>query len=322
MADRLTGNRQCGPVLAVVAPGQGAQKSGFLTPWLSDRSVADRLAECSAAAGRNLSAAGTSLPDEAMTDTAVAQPLIVAAGIAAAAVLELPDGVVLAGHSVGELTAGCLAGMLTVPDTMRLVAVRGREMAAASADPPSGMAAILGGDPADVLAAIERAGCVAANHNGSGQVVAAGTDVALEALAAAAPDGARVRRLAVAGAFHSPLMTRARSAVAGAAVAITPSDSRPGVVSNRDGRLLTSGKDLLSRLVDQICLPVRWDLCMDTLVRLGVTAVIELPPAGTLTAMLRRTAPEITTLALHGPDDLGTARDLIAEHADVPVGAR
>ncbi|HVS68270.1 MAG TPA: ACP S-malonyltransferase [Mycobacteriales bacterium] len=309
-------------MLAVLAPGQGAQKSGFLTPWLNEPAVADRLVECSAAAGRNLAAAGASMPDEAITDTAVAQPLIVAAGLAAAALLDLPDGVVFAGHSVGEFTAACLAGVLSVPDTMRLVTVRGREMAAASADPPSGMAAVLGGDATDVTAAIERAGCVAANYNGAGQIVAAGTKDEIAALAAAPPAGARVRPLPVAGAFHSPLMLSARDAVAKAAAELAPADPTARVVSNRDGMVVSWGTQLVERLVSQICRPVRWDLCMTTLVELGVTAVIELPPAGTLTAMIRRVAPDIELLSLSSPDDIPAARQLIGRHARATAGAR
>jgi [acyl-carrier-protein] S-malonyltransferase len=321
MAVQLTSSRKGDLVLAVLAPGQGAQKSGFLTEWLKEPSVVDRLETCSAAAGRNLAAAGTALPDEAITDTSVAQPLIVAAGIASATMLELPTDVVYAGHSVGEFTAACLAGVLEPDAAMRLVTIRGREMAAASADPPGGMAAVLGGDPDEVAAAIDRTGCVAANYNGPGQLVAAGTKDALAALIAGPPAGARVRPLAVAGAFHSPLMSAARAAVATAAAETATSDAAPGVLSNRDGRLVTSGADLLLRLVDQICRPVRWDLCMAALVELGVTAVIELPPAGTLTAMLRRAAPGIATVALASPADLPAAQELIAEHSAVPAGA-
>jgi [acyl-carrier-protein] S-malonyltransferase len=309
-------------VLAILAPGQGAQKSGFLESWLTQLPVADRLLECSAAAGRNLSAAGTSMPDEAITDTAVAQPLIVAAGISAATLLELPSDTVFAGHSVGEFTAACLAGVLDAQAAMRLVTIRGREMAAASAEPESGMAAVLGGEEAEVIAAILRVGCVAANYNGKGQIVAAGTRGAIAALIAEPPTGARVRPLPVAGAFHSPLMSPARAAVATAAAEIATADAVTGVISNRDGRLIASGADLVLRLVDQICQPVRCDLCMASLVELGVTSVIELPPAGTLTAMIRRAAPDIATLALSSPDDLPAAHELIAEHSRVPATAR
>lgn len=317
-------------MLAVVAPGQGAQKSGFLSPWLQAPAVADLVNECSAGAGRNLAAAGTSMPDEAITDTAVAQPLIVAAGIAAASLLDLPDGTVFCGHSVGEFTAATLAGILEPRAAMHLVSVRGLAMAAASADPPSGMAALLGGEQSDVLAAIERSGCVAANYNGSGQIVAAGTTGALAALAANPPAACRVRSLAVAGAFHSPLMASARAAVAATAADIRPADSASGVISNADGKLVTSGVEMVTRLVDQICRPVRWDLCMASLEALGVTAVIELPPAGTLTAMIRRALPGVATLAFNSPEDLRAARELIAEHCPglwrsvsdgVPVGA-
>ncbi|MGN6473727.1 MAG: ACP S-malonyltransferase [Mycobacteriales bacterium] len=308
-------------MLAVVAPGQGAQKSGFLSAWLTERSVTDRLEECSAAAGRNLAAAGTSMPDEAITDTAIAQPLIVAVGISVAPLLEFPSDTVYAGHSVGEFTAASLGGVLDPHSAMRLVTIRGREMAHASAEPESGMAAVLGGNEAEVIEAITRVGCVAANYNGKGQIVAAGTRGAIAALVAKPPTGARVRPLPVAGAFHSPLMSPARAAVATAALETPTSDSTAGVLSNRDGRLVTSGADLLLRLVDQICQPVRWDLCMAALVELGVTAVIELPPAGTLTAMIRRAAPDIETLALNSPGDLPAAHELIAAHGAVPVGA-
>jgi [acyl-carrier-protein] S-malonyltransferase len=261
------------------------------------------------------------MPDETITDTSVAQPLIVAAGLACATPLGLPEDTIFAGHSVGEFTAAALAGVLDPADAIQLVTIRGREMAAASADPAGGMAAVLGGEAADVVSAIARAGCVAANFNGNGQIVAAGTRGAIATLVAEPPADARVRPLAVAGAFHSSLMTPARTAVATAAAAVTASDATAGVISNRDGRLVTCGADLLLRLVDQICQPVRWDLCMATLVHLGVTAVIELPPAGTLTAMIRRAAPHITTVALNSPDDLAAARELIAAHSAVPAGA-
>jgi [acyl-carrier-protein] S-malonyltransferase len=262
------------------------------------------------------------MPDEAITDTAVAQPLIVAAGIAATTLLDVPHDAALAGHSIGEFTTACLAGVLDATDAMRLVSIRGREMAAASADPESGMAAVLGGDEATVLDAIKRAGCVAANYNGSGQIVAAGTRGAIATLVSNPPTGGRVRPLAVAGAFHSLLMAPARSAVASAAAEVSASDPAHRVISNRDGHLVASGTDLLVRLVDQICQPVRWDLCMAALVELGVTAVIELPPAGTLTAMIRRAAPDIATLALNSPDDIPAAQELIDAHAAVPAGAR
>jgi [acyl-carrier-protein] S-malonyltransferase len=303
-------------VLAVLAPGQGAQQQGFLSPWLTHDGVRANLDRFSAAAGLDLVAAGTIMSDADITDTAVAQPLIVAASLMTAALLpDLPADTILAGHSVGEFAAGALAGSLDPDDAMRLVAIRGRAMAAASAAPPSGMLAILGGDPAEVAAAIAAAGCSVANHNAAGQVVAAGTREALDRLVANPPAGGRLRPLAVAGAFHTSLMAPAREAIASAAAQVTASDPAYGLLSNSDGALVTDGASVLERLVSQVCSPVRWDLCMQTLGTLGVTATIELAPAGTLTALVRRALPGVDTVALRGPDDLERARTLIDEHA-------
>lgn len=257
------------------------------------------------------------MSDADITDTAVAQPLIVAASLATAAALgPLPADTVFAGHSVGEFAAAALAGMLVPTTAMKLIATRGRAMAAASKERPSGMAAVLGGDEAVVIAAIERAGAVAANHNGAGQIVAAGPSEAIDRLLAEPPAGARVRSLAVAGAFHTELMSAARVALAEDAEWAQPTDSAFGVLSNRDGTLVTSGEEMLTRLISQVCQPVRWDACMRTLADLGVTAVIELAPAGTLVGLARRALPDVATLSLRTPDDLAAARDLIAEHGN------
>jgi [acyl-carrier-protein] S-malonyltransferase len=308
-------------VLAILAPGQGAQKSGFLNDWLGESDVRTTLERLAAAAETDLVAAGTILSDLDITDTAIAQPLIVAASLATAQPLgPLPTGAVFAGHSVGEFAAAALAGFLTAETAMRLVATRGRAMAAASRCPESGMAAVLGGDRQAVLTAIERSGCVAANDNGPGQVVAAGPVAALDRLAAEPPPGARVRRLPVAGAFHSELMASARIALAEAAEWVTPADSPTGLVSNRDGMLVTGGEDLLTRLIAQVCEPVRWGACTRTLAALGVTGTIELAPGGTLTGLVRRALPEVEAVALRTPADLPAARRLIAEHGTDTVG--
>jgi [acyl-carrier-protein] S-malonyltransferase len=303
-------------VLAILAPGQGAQQQGFLSDWLMLDGVVENLQRHSEAAGIDLIAAGTTMSDADITDTRVAQPLIVAASLMTAALLpDLPRGTVFAGHSVGEFAASALAGALTEADAMRLVAERGAAMAGASASPAGGMTALLGGDPDEVLAAIEAAGAEVANHNAKGQVVAAGTLEALDRLAAAPPNRARLRPLAVAGAFHTKLMAPARDAIAVAASTAVPSDAGFGVLSNTDGELLTDGAEVLRRLVAQVCQPVRWDLCMQTLAALGVTATIELAPAGTLTALIRRELPGVATLALRSPEDLAAASQLIDEHA-------
>jgi [acyl-carrier-protein] S-malonyltransferase len=298
-------------VLAILAPGQGAQRQGFLAEWLALPGFADRLRDLGSAAGVDLIAAGTTMSDADISDTAIAQPLIVAAGLATLPELAVDTAVVAyAGHSVGEFTAAASVGVLTHDAAMRLIAVRGAAMAAASAAVPSGMAAVLGGDEQAVLAAIAAAGCVAANFNGSGQIVAAGPASGIVRLVADPPASARVRPLAVAGAFHTDLMATAQEALAAAASGVPTADGIPGVLSNRDGALLTGGAEILSRLVDQVCKPVRWDACMRTLAELGVTAVIELPPAGTLTAMVRRALPGVEVVSLRTPEDLAAAREL------------
>jgi [acyl-carrier-protein] S-malonyltransferase len=219
-----------------------------------------------------------------------------------------------AGHSVGELGAGVIAGVLTADDAMRLTGVRGRAMAAAAAAEPTGMTAVLGGDQDEVLAALARHGLTPANVNAAGQVVAAGTMAALEAFAASPPAGARLRPLPVAGAFHTQHMAPAVAALRDAAAGVTVADPAMTLLSNADGAAVTTGKEWLDRIVAQVAAPVRWDLCMQTMAGLGVTALIELPPAGTLTGLARRALPGVAQLAVKTPEQLGAARELIAEH--------
>ncbi|MFL6171034.1 MAG: ACP S-malonyltransferase, partial [Ornithinibacter sp.] len=254
-----------------------------------------------------------------------AQPLLVGAGLLALRALDgsaqggdagVPAGTgALAGHSVGEITAAAAAGVLTETDAMRFVAQRGRAMAKASAATPTGMSAVLGGDPDDVLAAIERHDLTPANVNGAGQVVAAGSLDALAAFAADPPARARVIPLKVAGAFHTHFM---QAAVGELGTDWTDHDvSDPGVtlVSNRDGAVVTDGREVLDRLVAQVSNPVRWDLCMERFTDLGVTAILELPPAGTLVGLAKRALKGVELLALKTPDDLDAARTLIKEHS-------
>jgi len=303
-------------VLAILSPGQGAQQQGFLTPWLDLDLVRQSLSQASDAVGIDLALAGSVMSDTDITDTAIAQPLIVAASLATASCLgPSPDRIVVAGHSVGEFAAAAIAGAIGADAALQLVSVRGAAMAAASSDPAGGMVAILGGDPVDVRRTIEACGCVIANHNAAGQVVAAGDQPALDRLLASPPLRARLRVLAVAGAFHSPLMSPARDAIAVAAGRVTPTHPRHALVSNADGTVVTNGAEALSRLVSQVCSPVRWDLCMRTLSSMGVTAAIELAPAGTLTALIRRELPDVEVLALRTPDDLADAESLIIEHS-------
>jgi len=317
-------------VLAVLSPGQGAQKPGFLAPWLPAAPTAEsRLRWWSVLAGVDLLWLGTEAGPDEIKDTARTQPLLVAAGLLAAEALAgrtaaaepLPDVSVVAGHSVGELAAAALAGALTSETAVALAGVRGRAMAAACALEPTGMAAVLGGDEAEVLAAIEAHGLHPANRNGAGQLVAAGPADRLEKLAAEPPARTRVVRLPVAGAFHTPFMAPAERELAGLAAGIPAADPSKLLLSNLDGASVGHGRELLTRLVRQVTAPVRWDACMRTLADLGVSAVIELPPAGTLAGLLKRElkgpgAPEIVTL--NTPDDLPAARDLMARHGGAP----
>jgi [acyl-carrier-protein] S-malonyltransferase len=307
-------------VLAIVCPGQGSQTPGFLTPWLELDGVRDRLGAYGEAAGLDLVAHGTESDAETIKDTAVAQPLIVAAGLVTAGVL-FPDPTALtgtkaalAGHSVGELTATALSGVLTADQAMSLVATRGRAMAEASAVTPTGMAAVLGGDQEEVVASLDRRGLTPANMNGAGQIVAAGTMDQIAELRAEPPAKARVIPLQVAGAFHTQHMEPAVDALGAAAADIDPGEPALTLLSNADGQAVSSGADAVARLVRQVSNPVRWDLCMQTLQDLGVTAVLELAPAGTLVGLAKRAMTGVETLAVKTPDDLESAHSLIAAH--------
>jgi len=307
-------------MLIITAPGQGAQTPGFLAPWLELPGVAEYLGIASELAGCDLIRFGTTATADEIKDTAVAQPLLVAAAIVAASALsgdEVPADAA-AGHSVGELAAGVIAGVLTADDAMRLVGVRGRAMAAAAAAEPTGMTAVLGGDQDAVLAAIARHGLTPANVNGAGQIVAAGTLAELEAFAADPPAGARLRPLQVAGAFHTRHMAPAVAVLRDAAADVTVTDPAVTLLSDADGAAVTTGKEWLERIVAQVAAPVRWDLCMRTMTALGVTALIELPPAGTLTGLARRALPGVAQLAIKTPEQLDAARDLISEHLAGP----
>ncbi|MER6754098.1 acyltransferase domain-containing protein [Micromonospora echinofusca] len=308
-------------MLAVLSPGQGSQKPGFLTPWLDLTGAEARLRWWSALAGVDLVHLGTTADADEIRDTARTQPLLVAAALLAAEHLPMYDVTLTVGHSVGELGAAALAGVLPAEAAITLAGVRGREMAAACALEPTGMAAVLGGDPDEVLASIAAHGLHPANRNGAGQFVAAGAVEGLDKLAAEPPTKARVIRLKVAGAFHTPYMAPAETALAAVAAGITPTDPARILLSNLDGAAVNHGRDMVQRLVRQVTAPVRWDLCMRTLADLGVTGVIELPPAGTLAGLVKRElkgagAPEVVTL--NTPDDLPAARDLIARHGMAP----
>ena len=302
-------------MLVLVAPGQGAQTPGFLTPWLELPGAAGRVAAWSDAIGLDLAHYGTQADADAIRDTSVAQPLLVAAGILSAAALgDIAPGAV-AGHSVGEITAASFAGVLDDTTALTLVRKRGLAMADAAAITETGMSALLGGDPEVSVAHLEKLGLTPANVNGAGQIVAAGTLEQLAVLNDDKPEGVRkVVPLKVAGAFHTHHMAPAVDALAKAAADLTPADPTITYVSNKDGRTVATGAEVLERLVGQVANPVRWDLCMETFKALGVTALVEVCPGGTLTGLAKRALPGVKTLALKSPDDLDAARELIAEH--------
>lgn len=315
-------------MLVLVAPGQGSQSPGFLAPWLELPGVADHLSWLSAAAGLDLLAHGTTSDAQTIKDTAVAQPLIVAAGLLTLRALDpgdrsstRPGGVgALTGHSVGEITAAAAAGVLTPEQAMVFVRERGRGMAEASAVTPTGMSAVVGGDADEVQAALATHGLTPANMNSTGQVVAAGTLEQLSALAAAPPARARVIPLQVAGAFHTAHMHPAVERLQAYARVMEVSDPGVTLVSNADGAAVASGREVLDRLVSQVSRPVRWDLTMCTLAELGVTGLIELAPAGTLVGLAKRELKGVELLALRTPDDLEAARRMVREHGgDGPV---
>jgi len=300
-------------VLAFLAPGQGSQTPGMLAEWLELPGAAQRIAAWSEIAGLDLARLGTTATAEEITDTAVTQPLVVAATLLAheelskRAALGAGHEIVAAGHSVGEIAAYAIAGVISADEAVSLAATRGAEMAKACALEPTGMSALLGGDEAEVLARLEALDLVPANRNAAGQIVAAGAVSALEKLAEDPPARARVRRLATAGAFHTQYMASALEGYAAVADRITASEiSSPAVtlLSNADGRPVSSAADAMAKLVAQMTRPVRWDLCTATMRDLGVSAIVEFPPAGTLTGIAKRELRGVPTHAVKSPADL------------------
>lgn len=289
------------------APGQGSQTPGMLEPWLDLPGARDRLALWSKAAGLDLLRLGTTATAEEITDTAVTQPLVVAAALLAYAEVDAdafgPETIV-AGHSVGELAAAAVAGVITPDEAVTLAAIRGAEMAKACALEPTGMSAVLGGDEGEVLARLAELDLVPANRNAKGQIVAAGRLDALAELAANPPEKARIRALPVAGAFHTEFMAPAQDAVAAAVAEITPSEPTRTLLSNFDGKPVASGADAVAKLAAQVTRPVRWDLCTETVREAGVSAVAELPPAGTLVGIAKRELKGTPTLALKTREDI------------------
>ncbi|WP_312869781.1 ACP S-malonyltransferase [Saccharothrix ecbatanensis] len=308
-------------VIALLAPGQGSQTPGMLAPWLELEGAAERVGAWSEATGLDLVRLGTTAEAEEIQDTSVTQPLVVALALLAYEELrrrvELPADTIIAGHSVGELAAAAIAGVMSTDDAVALAAVRGAEMAAACALTPTGMAAVLLGEQDEVLAHLEQLGLVGANLNGARQIVAAGPLDALEKLVAEPPPGAKVRALKVAGAFHTKFMEPAQEALRTRAAGIVVKDPALPLLSNADGAVVSDGAEVLARLISQVTSPVRWDACQAALAAHGVTALVELPPAGALTGLAKRELKGTPTLALKTPDELDRVVDLLTAADEV-----
>ncbi len=301
-------------MLALIAPGQGSQKTDMLTSWTVDSDSKNLLNQWSKEIDLDLLHLGTAAKADEITDTANAQPLILATSLLAARALGIQNMHVVSGHSVGELTAAALCGAISDGDALRLVRARGVEMAKAATRISAGMSAVLGGDRDEVLLAIRALKLIAANENGAGQIVAAGDLSALAALAANPPSGARVRALDVSGAFHTSYMSTAVAPVQVIASGIARGKACVPFISNTDGAILSDADEILRQIIDQIAKPVRWDLCMATLRTMGITGVIELAPAGTLVGLLKRAQPGIEGFALKAAADVGAAREFAARH--------
>lgn len=309
-------------MLAIVCPGQGSQTPGLLAPWLEDASARDLLTSFSEASGTDLLRHGAESDEATIRDTAVAQPLIAAAsllsahalGLTAQQLAPLGDRVLVSGHSVGEIPAASLAGALTDEQALELIAVRARAMAEAAHHSPTGMSAVLGGKADEVITAIETAGLKAANVNAPGQVVAAGSQEALDRLAENPPARTRVIALNVAGAFHTDYMAPAAQSLAAAAESVQPADPQLTLLSNRDGAAVDTGAEALRRIIGQVTSPVRWDQCMESMSTNGVTGVLELMPGGTLVGLAKRGLKGVASYALTSPEDLDGAAEFITEH--------
>ncbi|MFD6199528.1 ACP S-malonyltransferase [Mycobacteriaceae bacterium NPDC060252] len=302
-------------MIALLAPGQGSQTPGMLTPWLELPGATDQVEQWSKASGLDLVRLGTTATAEEITDTSITQPLVVALTLLAYDELTKRGHLnakttVVAGHSVGEIAAYAIAGVISADDAVALAATRGAEMAKACALDPTGMSAVLGGDEAEVLERLEALELIPANRNAVGQIVAAGRITALEKLAEDPPAKARVRQLATAGAFHTHFMAPAQEAYAAAAAAIAPAEPVTTLLSNFDGTPVASGADAMEKLINQLTSPVRWDLCTEYFKTADVQAVVELPPSGALSGIAKREMRGVTNHALKALEDLDALAEL------------
>lgn len=307
-------------MIVIVCPGQGSQTPGFFSPWLELPSFRESIQAMQDASGVDLISHGTTSDADTIRDTAIAQPLIVAAGVATMSALlngkALKEiGVSgISGHSVGEITAAVGAGIFDAQTAIGFVNTRGQAMAKAAALEPTSMAAIIGGEQAEIEVNLKALDLEPANYNGAGQIVAAGAAQKIADLQADPPAGSRVIPLQVAGAFHTRFMQPAVQVLSDYSKDVTAMDPELTLWSNQRGQVVSSGDEFIQLMVSQISSPVRWDYCMKSMLDAGVTAIIELAPAGTLVGLAKRGMPGVETLAVKTPENLEQALSLIDKH--------
>ena len=300
-------------MIVFVAPGQGSQTPGFLEPWIADPATRELVVGWSEAIGVDLVAHGTVSDADTIRDTAVAQPLSVAAGLLTARALRAAGIEIgaIAGHSVGEITAAAVAGVLSEEDALAFVRARALAMADAAAAVPTGMSAVLGGDPDAVVEHVTALGLEPANYNGGGQIVVAGELDALAKLAEEPLRGTRVIPLQVAGAFHTRFMAPAREVLRQQASAFTPSNPAITLWTNKDGSVVASGAEFLELVVGQVASPVRWDLDMAAFAEAGITGLVEFAPGGALVGLAKRGLRGVPAVAVKAPEDIAAAAELV-----------
>jgi [acyl-carrier-protein] S-malonyltransferase len=302
-------------VIVVVAPGQGSQTPGFLDPWIAEPRFKEHLERISDHLEIDLVRHGTTSDADTIRDTAIAQPLIVAAGLLSLEGLTPEKGKLkvggTAGHSVGEVTASVVAGILGEEEALRFVKQRSQGMADAAKLVETGMSAVIGGDQDALLALLEELDLEPANFNGGGQIVVAGELKNLARLTENPLTGTRVIPLQVAGAFHTRFMEPSVAALHEVASSIWASDPELPIWTNRDGSPVESGTTFVDLMVSQVTSPVRWDLTMASIAEAGVTGLIELAPGGTLTGLAKRGLKGVPSVAIKTPDDLAAAHDMM-----------
>ena len=306
-------------MLAVVAPGQGSQSVGMLSPWVTDSKDKELVDSWSSLISVDLLKLGQSGNSEEIKSTDNAQLLIFITSILSSLNLDLKNAkdqsIIFAGHSVGEFAAYSIAGTFEVDQALKIVARRGQSMlAATNAFSKTGMSAVLGGNNDEVISYLREFNLIPANINSNGQIIAAGTLENLDRLANTPPAGTRVRPLEVSAAFHTKYMEPAISRFKEIFRDLNTNSPSQIILSNKNGEELNKSTDIIENLINQVISPVRWDLCQAKMVELGVTGMLELAPGGTLCGIAKKEIPSVETFAIKSPEDIQSANDFIRKH--------